>query len=244
MRVCNMAECSKPHRARGLCATHYNQVHQTNRHGKVEVQCDGCGQRCTKEKRAARYKAAYCSELCRDYTRWGGSSCDLPSDHWARMYGATCEWIAPPMPRACGWCGTEYQPNTRHATTFCSYVCKKRQYKATRRGREHGAPGTYSWAEVVRLWVRFDKACAYCATPTPLTEIQAEHVQPISRGGANNLTNLLPSCLACNSDKRDLLLSEWKLDRARRGLAEVTTEWSDTDVRYRHLTSLTQPAMA
>lgn len=72
---------------------------------------------------------------------------------------------------------------------------------------------------------------------TPLSEIQAEHVQPLSRGGANGTTNLLPSCGPCNADKRDLALMDWNPDRERRGLAPVKTTWHPSDDRYQHLVS-------
>ncbi|WP_396653194.1 HNH endonuclease [Microbacterium sp. BE35] len=78
--------------------------------------------------------------------------------------------------------------------------------------------------------------CAYCTEHLPAADLQAEHVTPLSRGGDNGLNNILPSCAPCNSDKRDLLLSEWNTDRERRGLPPRITTWSDTDARYQHLT--------
>jgi hypothetical protein len=33
---------------------------------------------------------------------------------------------------------------------------------------------------------------------------------PIARGGLDENSNVLPACHRCNSDKRDLLLHEWK----------------------------------
>ena len=234
-RLCDIDGCDRKHAARGLCGSHYNQAHQTNRHAKVEATCAGCGKTVMKDAgNAKRYANVFCSLLCRDYYQHGALSSNLPADHMARWVDATCEWTPPLMPRGCQWCGTEFQPRTQRGA-FCSRVCKKRQYKTTRRGREAGAPGTYTWMDVVRLWRTFGGTCAYCTTPTPLTEIQAEHVHPISKGGANNLTNLLPSCLQCNSDKRDLTLNEWKHDRERRRLPHVLTEWSSDDSRFAHL---------
>ncbi|QIS38632.1 HNH endonuclease [Clavibacter capsici] len=89
--------------------------------------------------------------------------------------------------------------------------------------------------DVTKLWVLFDKACAYCGTPTPLDLIHPEHVVAISRGGANNTTNLLPSCNRCNGDKRDLSLAAWAESRVARGLTPVTTTWDEGDPRYKHL---------
>jgi len=243
--TCTIDGCEKTHRARGLCATHYNQQHQPNRHRKVERQCDACGRAMLKDAgRERRYAKMYCSQLCRDWGNYGSAtSCTIPPDHWARWYGRTSEWTAPLVRNTgtCQWCGTT-NPRSRLAR-FCSYQCKKAQYKADRRGREHNAPGSYSWAGLVRVWHGFGGCCAYCRTPVPLSALQAEHVIPLSRGGDNGLNNILPSCAPCNSDKRDLLLHEWNTDRKRRGLKPVITEWSDTDQRYKHL-ALSTPAAA
>lgn len=240
-KTCTKDGCDRPLRARGLCVTHYNQT-LPNPRRKVAMTCDSCGETCEKEQRTRRYEGTYCSELCRDFARWGGQTCTLPANHWVHMFGATCEWKAP-LPRIeCAWCGTTFQP-PRTSSRFCKPECQLRFKKAKRRGAQHGAIGTYSWAEIARLWIMFSRTCAYCGTLTLLDDIQAEHVVPLSRGGANNLTNLLPSCGPCNSDKRDLLLPEWAIDRAARGKPPVRTEWADGDPLYAHLTSTLSSAL-
>ena len=238
--TCIHDNCEKPNRARGLCSTHYNQTHATNRHRKVEVECSACGTSMMRDTSVKRWATTYCSELCRTWGVFGvGGTCNIPANHWARMYGATCEWVAPRTPRVyqCEWCGGDAE-SSRDDARYCTKACKRAHGKVKRRGRERGATGDYTWMDITRLWVLFDRACAYCAVPTALTDIQAEHVVPLSKGGANNLTNLLPSCGACNADKRDLLLHTWNTDRVRRGLTLVTTEWSSDDTRYKHLTSV------
>lgn len=243
MSTCTIEGCSKPRRARGLCATHYNQT-LPNRHRKVTVPCEACGEPCQKEARnKQRYGGVYCSMLCRDYARWGGSSCTLPAEHWARMYGATCEWL-PPLIRntgSCEWCG---QANDRSSlAAYCSATCKKKARRVRRIGREHDVPGEYTWTQLTRLWRAFDRRCAYCRQPTGINEIQAEHVIALANGGWNDLSNILPSCGACNSDKRDLALAEWATDRQRRGKPPVVTEWTADDTRYRHLDPILLPGL-
>ncbi len=238
-KTCAEPGCGKPLRARGLCSTHYNQTHQPNRHRKVIVQCSECGKPIERDPSVRRWTTTYCSEPCRTWGLWGkGWSTPLPADHWARMYGATCEWRAPRIvdTRSCGWCGRIFTPKMS-SSRFCRPSHQLKYKKAKRRGKVAGATGTYTWSEVARLWVAFNRACAYCRRPTPLSAVQAEHVVPLSRGGANNLTNLLPSCASCNSDKRDILLPDWNADRARRHLPPLATTWDSDDKRYLHLTS-------
>ena len=213
-----------------------------------EITCICCSAVFSREKRnQKRYIATYCSYLCRDYDKYGPRTQRLPKDHMARIIGKTCEWTPPkhkgPFTITCGWCETTHV--TEHSTTeYCSDICKTRARRARRRAREHGAHGTYTWGQVVRLWAKFDKACAYCRTPTALTEVQAEHVVALARGGANNIGNILPSCGPCNSDKRDLSMSEWRADRKRRELDPVITRWSLGDARYAHLTLATHALAA
>ncbi|MBL3699247.1 HNH endonuclease [Leucobacter luti] len=212
------------------------------------IDCSCCGTVFSREKRnQKRYAAAYCSYLCRDYDKYGPRTQHLPKDHMARMTGKTCEWTPPkpasPFTIECGWCEATFQSN-RATTEYCQNACKSRASRTRRRGREYGARGTYTWGEVVRLWAKFDKACAYCRTPTALTEVQAEHVVALARGGANNIGNILPSCGPCNSDKRDLSMSEWRADRNRRELDPVVTHWAPDDARYAHLTPATHALAA
>lgn len=243
-KLCTIDGCGKTFRARGLCATHYNQQHQPNRHRKVEMQCGCCGKIVIKDSgRDKRYKSVYCSQLCRDYATCGhGTTCVIPSDHWSRWIGKTSVWV-PPKHFECGWCGeTCTVSGTRD--TYCTDRCRLKAKRVRRRCREYGAAGTYTWAQVTSLWLAFNMACAYCRDHIDLTDVQAEHVAALAKGGANNIGNILPSCASCNSDKRDLTLTEWRNDRARRQLPEVATELPRYDSRYAHLSPSTHALAA
>lgn len=48
--------------------------------------------------------------------------------------------------------------------------------------------------------------CLYCNKNKPNT---IDHVVPLSKGGTNNLDNLLAVCVNCNSRKGDKFLVEW-----------------------------------
>lgn len=93
----------------------------------------------------------------------------------------------------------------------------------------------------MRMAKRFGYCCAYCGSHPD--RLDPDHVLALVRGGPNVISNLLPSCLQCNSDKRDLTLTEWDADRLRRGLRPRRTTWAPEDPRYRHLLPF-QPAAA
>lgn len=233
-RSCTIDGCERKQHAKSLCKSHYNNQ-LPSRHKKIAVICECCGCTTYKEARQRRYKRSYCSELCRDYDLWGARSSKLPASHWVYMIGATCDW-SPPRPKTfeCAWCGAAGTVKGNR-DTYCSDPCRFRSKRARRRAKEFGAHGTYTWGQVVGLWAMFGRACAYCRTPTALEDIQAEHVIALSKGGANNLGNLLPSCAPCNADKRDLTMDEWKADRERRELPPVITHWASNDPLYEHL---------
>lgn len=122
---------------------------------------------------------------------------------------------------ACAWCGVAYLFDLHVGgvpALHCSGRCARKRRESRRRAREHGAPGSFTWAEVVRIYLALG-GCAYCGQRTEALE--PDHVLPLSKGGSNSITNVVPACRACNCDKRDLLLPEWYADRDRRGLPAV-----------------------
>lgn len=224
----------EPKRLTCKCGTEFEQGHSRQvycspdcrqpSHPKMLETCDACGKQCLKDRRPERrYLGVYCSLLCRDYKTYGTpTTCRIPKDHWARWFGTTSTWIAPLIRNTgeCGWCGSDN--NRAMSASFCSYACKSRAKRARRRAAEHNAPGEYTFTQVMRQYLKQGGVCAYCKTqcvglPDP------EHVIPLSRGGRNDMSNIVAACRPCNADKRDLLLDEWNEDRKRRGLRPVRT---------------------
>lgn len=60
----------------------------------------------------------------------------------------------------------------------------------------------YSRAEVFARW---GHACCYCGAPAE----HLDHVTPLSRGGRDILSNVVPACADCNLSKGALSLAEW-----------------------------------
>lgn len=66
---------------------------------------------------------------------------------------------------------------------------------------------TQQWRIILFM---YNGRCAYCGSDT---EIQQEHVIPISRGGGTTMGNIVPACKKCNMSKRDKTVSEWFLQK-------------------------------
>ena len=57
------------------------------------------------------------------------------------------------------------------------------------------------------------KPCFYCGSIERQT---IDHVVPIARGGTDSIGNLVTACKACNSQKRDMTIMEWRKYKANK----------------------------
>ena len=72
MRTCSQPNCTKPHRAKGLCSTHYNHAYQPQRHAARPTQCVVCGTGVMRPYRSDRMPT--CSVVCRTLLSFGACS--------------------------------------------------------------------------------------------------------------------------------------------------------------------------
>lgn len=64
--------------------------------------------------------------------------------------------------------------------------------------------------------------CQYCGRKSPDVILQIDHIHPVSKGGNNDILNLITSCEDCNSGKRDKQLTDTTIiDRKRTQLEEL-----------------------
>lgn len=220
--------------ARTLCP-HWNATYRKDQHR--EVPCTVCGKMVVKNGPGLKRRVV-CSDRCRYFLTFGHDIAEhrelvgpvvrrKPSRQSAPVSDAILRFVA----GFCEWCSTSYVFDLRITGTvarYCSVGCARRSHQMRRRGREHSASGIYTWSEVIRIYLAIG-GCAYCGERTD--DMQPDHVIPLSRGGSNSITNIVPSCGPCNADKRDLYLHEWYADRERRGLAPRIL-----DPRINHLT--------
>lgn len=209
-RTCDRDGCGRPHRARGLCSTHYNQDHQPDRHGKVDMPCAWCGKICQKAPtRTKRYAELFCSLACRDHRRRERES--------TRTYQA----VLKARKAAAGTSGTLWTAGTCHvcrkpfvgwgaAARYCNARCTRtalnRRKKAAHRARR---------ALVRRVpyiprdvYMRDGWRCHLCGRAVrrdvhylhPLAPT-IDHLVPISRGGEDTSTNVRCAHRTCNTKR-------------------------------------------
>lgn len=81
-------------------------------------------------------------------------------------------------------------------------------YLAKWRARRRGNGGSHTLAEWRVKCASFGHLCAYCCEPKPLTR---DHDIPLSRGGTDDIMNIIPACRLCNSKKRTRTAAEFVL---------------------------------
>lgn len=64
--------------------------------------------------------------------------------------------------------------------------------------------------------------CQYCGNKAPDVLLEVDHIEPVSKGGTNDLLNLITSCKDCNYGKSDRPLSDTAvIDKQREQLEEL-----------------------
>jgi 5-methylcytosine-specific restriction endonuclease McrA len=82
-RRCSMPGCDKPHRAKGLCATHYNRTQgEAKRHPKRTVPCVVCATLVRRRRDSEGRYQPTCSVPCRSVVQAGGRLAPTSSYEW------------------------------------------------------------------------------------------------------------------------------------------------------------------
>lgn len=81
------------------------------------------------------------------------------------------------------------------------------QYANRRRKMEYGSPGSHTLEEWAALKELYGQRCYYCGKQG-LT-LTRDHVQPLARGGSDDIDNIVPACRSCNSSKARLTVDEF-----------------------------------
>lgn len=66
--------------------------------------------------------------------------------------------------------------------------------------------------------------CQYCGEKSPDVVLQVDHIDPVSKGGTNNILNLITACFDCNSGKSNRKLSDNSVIEKQRSQLEQLQE--------------------
>ena len=66
--------------------------------------------------------------------------------------------------------------------------------------------------------------CQYCGRKAPDVVLNVDHIEPVSKGGGNEIINLVTSCFDCNNGKRDKKLDDNSVVEKQRKQLELLQE--------------------
>lgn len=75
---------------------------------------------------------------------------------------------------------------------------KKKHLENKRRAKKFENGGSHTLDELIEKFEQLGNVCFYCGKGGKLT---IDHDIPLSRGGTDNIENILPACRSCNSKK-------------------------------------------
>lgn len=78
--------------------------------------------------------------------------------------------------------------------------------------------------------IRNNNFCWYCRRELPPNELTIDHVFPRSKGGDNDMDNIIMVCKSCNSSKSNMDLFEW--------YKEVRKEWPPLNVLIHYMKNI------
>lgn len=61
------------------------------------------------------------------------------------------------------------------------------------------------------IYDHYNYRCCYCGKRFPTSELNLEHIMPVSRGGKTDWSNIVIACIPCNTQKGDLLPREARM---------------------------------
>lgn len=102
-------------------------------------------------------------------------------------------------------------------------ICDTKANTHNHHARRRGIAGRLTGDGVFAALQRANGYCEHCHKPLPRDKAgklvwQIEHLEPLSRGGANEDANIVISCKWCNRAKGDKLKFEWALKQSERGI--------------------------
>ncbi len=78
-----------------------------------------------------------------------------------------------------------------------------------RKAMKQNAEGSHNAEQFIILCNEFEWKCFYCGCDLDMVSVTEDHMIPLSRGGSDDLFNIVPACSYCNGSKHDKTALEY-----------------------------------
>ena len=106
------------------------------------------------------------------------------------------------------------------------YMIRSKAFKAYKEGRWN----IHDLLEFNVAKIKENDYCWYCGKEMEPSKLTKDHVFPRSKGGANDMDNIIMVCKTCNSSKGNMDLFEW--------YATVRKEWPPLNILIHYLKNI------
>ena len=170
-----------------------------------------------KDKRSKYGLNCHCKECCKKYKREYYSknkenSIEYRKNHKEEAREISRKWRINNKEKVLSYKKKYKYPEIQKKSQRKYYENNKQYFKNAkhkRRALKMLNGGSYTeqqWKECIKF---FNNKCAYTGDILTSENIQIEHIVPISKGGSNNIWNIVPAIGYANSSKRNYDLEEW-----------------------------------
>ena len=159
-----------------------------------KLNCLNCGISFEVENIPSRSNAKYCSKKCMGEHKSGENHHLYKEDGYARNKEKQREY------------NKKYQKENKERILHNSYKGKLKRRKQVE--------PKHTFIEWIELLKKHDNRCFYCGDKMTkyvgLKQRTRDHIVAIYNGGTDEISNIVPACRSCNSQKGTKTLEEWK----------------------------------
>lgn len=157
---------------------------------------------CNKIFKTKYLSTKYCSDYCRKIVVNEKNKLRARKKGKGYRYGK--------IKSTCKFCEKEFSLNAP-THIFCSIECRKKYYENIQNFTTIRETKSTKWLRLrFEILKRDNFTCQYCGRNVreDNIKINIDHIIPRSKGGNNDIINLITSCKECNLGKSDFLLSD------------------------------------
>lgn len=199
-KVCKVDGCERKMNTKGFCQMHYQR---NKRHGdsnanfkKLRGKCgvDNCDK--------GHYVHGYCVNHSRRFLKYGDPLKTIQNvDHNGFCSIDGCRGVY----ASNGLCIDHY--NDMYRLSPHGKIARSAGNNRARTLLRNAEINDFTGDQWKNCLIHFDNKCAYCDKEHK--GMNMEHVVPISKGGNNTKSNIVPACKSCNSRKNTKEVYEW-----------------------------------